>query len=211
MLNPWESIKLGDYENHMKLDTVRQLQAMNDIMYDQLFRYKVSHVMILGVAGGNGLDHVAPGDFEKIYGVDINADYLAACSARYCALGDAFEPIKRDLAQLPCNLPHAELLIANLFVEYVGYEAFKAAVTMVAPRYISCGIQINTGDGFVSESPYLHVFDRLEEVYHPVCQAQLTQRMMDCGYVFAFKRETPLPNGKKLLRLDYERKPIEFK
>ena len=32
MSNPWETISLGDYENHMKLKTVQQLQAMNSIM-----------------------------------------------------------------------------------------------------------------------------------------------------------------------------------
>jgi hypothetical protein len=30
MTNPWEEIPLSDYENHMKLDSVMQLQAMND-------------------------------------------------------------------------------------------------------------------------------------------------------------------------------------
>lgn len=29
MSNPWEEIRLDDYENHMRLDAVRQLQAMN--------------------------------------------------------------------------------------------------------------------------------------------------------------------------------------
>ncbi len=31
MKNPWEEIPLSDYENHMKLDSVMQLQAMNEI------------------------------------------------------------------------------------------------------------------------------------------------------------------------------------
>ena len=32
MKNPWENISLDDYENHMSLDSVMQLQAMNSIM-----------------------------------------------------------------------------------------------------------------------------------------------------------------------------------
>ena len=59
MTNPWESIRLDDYENHMKLKTVRQLQAMNRIMRDQFYRYPISSVMILGIAGGNGLNPVS--------------------------------------------------------------------------------------------------------------------------------------------------------
>ena len=48
MLNPWEEILLDDYENHMQLDTVMQLQAMNKMMKGQLGAYSVSSVMILG-------------------------------------------------------------------------------------------------------------------------------------------------------------------
>ena len=39
MPNPWEEIKLDDYENHMSLDSVKQLQAMNSIMKYQFESY----------------------------------------------------------------------------------------------------------------------------------------------------------------------------
>ena len=42
MLNPWEEILLDDYENHMQLDTVMQLQSMNKMMKGQLGTYSVS-------------------------------------------------------------------------------------------------------------------------------------------------------------------------
>ena len=29
MNNPWEEVSLDDYENHMSLDSVKQLQTMN--------------------------------------------------------------------------------------------------------------------------------------------------------------------------------------
>lgn len=35
MKNPWEEIPLSDYENHMKLDSVHQLQTMNEMMRGQ--------------------------------------------------------------------------------------------------------------------------------------------------------------------------------
>lgn len=79
MSNPWESIDLSDYESHMSLDGVGQLQALNALMREQLFSREVKSVMILGVAGGNGLEHIKSGDFERVYGVDINPEYLAEC------------------------------------------------------------------------------------------------------------------------------------
>ena len=83
MNNPWEEISLNDYENHMSLDSVKQLQAMNSIMKEQFEAYPVSTAMVLGVAGGNGLEHVSIDKFRTVYGVDINGDYLRAVSERY--------------------------------------------------------------------------------------------------------------------------------
>ncbi len=76
MKNPWEEISLADYENHMKLDSVMQLQALNEMMKAQFNDYPVSNIMILGIAGGNGLEHISKDKFERMYGVDVNADYL---------------------------------------------------------------------------------------------------------------------------------------
>ena len=76
MNNPWKEIDLADYENHMKLDTVMQLQTMNSMMKNQFGDYPVSTAMVLGIAGGNGLEHVSKDKFEAVYGVDINEDYL---------------------------------------------------------------------------------------------------------------------------------------
>ncbi len=38
MKNPWEEIPLDAYESHMKLDSVMQLQAMNEMMKGQFDR-----------------------------------------------------------------------------------------------------------------------------------------------------------------------------
>ena len=83
MKNPWEEIPLSDYENHMKLDSVMQLQVLNEIMKHQLEAYPVSRVKILGIAGENGLEHIPENRFERVYGVDINSAYLKETAARY--------------------------------------------------------------------------------------------------------------------------------
>ena len=86
MSNPWEEIRLDDYENHMKLDSVRQLQTMNAMMKEQLEAYPVSTAAILGVAGGNGLEHVNPEKYQGVYGIDINEGYLQAAATRQSPL-----------------------------------------------------------------------------------------------------------------------------
>lgn len=205
MGNPWEEISLEDYENHMKLDTVRQLQGLNELMKDQLGDYPASRVMILGIAGGNGLEHIQTGRFEKIYGVDVNAAYLEAAAARYPELNGVLECLCIDLTEEPCRLPEADLVVANLLIEYIGYECFQKAIRHVRPEYVSCIIQINKADSWVSGSPYLHVFDRLEQVHHDLDSEGLEKAMAAIGCQTVKRLEHGLPNGKKFLRIDFQR------
>lgn len=205
MKHPWQEISLSDYENHMKLDSVRQLQTMNAMMAAQLSLPGIETAMVLGVAGGNGLEHVDLQRLKKVYGVDINRDYLDACAARFPALSGVLECICADLADEYLPLPHADLVIANLLVEYIGYPCFQRVIRRVQPTLVSCAIQINTDDSFVSDSPYLHAFDRLEEVHHQMETVSLTTAMAVIGYHPAGQEIHPLPNGKQLIRLDYRR------
>ncbi len=203
MKNPWEEIPLSDYESHMKLDSVMQLQAMNEMMKGQFHAYPVSSIMILGIAGGNGLEHAQTDKFEKIYGVDINSSYLQSATQRYPELSGLLECLCMDLRYEADKLPKADMVIANLLIEYIGYECFQKAVRQINPDYVSCIIQINTEDGWVSDSPYLHVFDRLEQVHHQIEPYMLENAMHKMDYQVIKTLEHILPNGKKLVQIDF--------
>jgi len=203
--NPWEEIDLDAYENHMSLENVYQLQTMNEMMKEQFYTYPVESVMILGIAGGNGLEHIDTERIRMVYGVDINPNYLEECKKRYPELGEVLQTICADLTAENLRLPGADLLVANLLVEYIGYVCFQKVVKTVNPQVVSCGIQINTEDSFVSDSPYLHVFDHLDEVHHQMAEENLRECMKEIGYREAYVEEKLLPNGKKLVRLDFVR------
>ncbi len=203
MTHPWEEISLADYENHMRLDSVMQLQVMNDVMQAQLSDYPLQTVMILGVAGGNGLEHVDTDKTKHVYGVDVNKAYLAECIRRYPALDGVLECIRVDLTDERVFLPHADLVMANLVIEYIGYNCFLNVIRQVAPSIVSCLIQINTDEGFVSDSPYLHIFDCLESVHRQMHPEPLAEAMQRIGYHRAYQVEHLLPNEKKFLRIDY--------
>ena len=210
MSNPWEEISLDDYEKHMSLDSVWQLQAMNSIMQEQFNNYLAKTAMVLGIAGGNGLEHIGTDKYRKVYGVDINADYLRAVSERYTELSGVLECLHIDLMNEAEKLPQAQLLIANLLIEYIGYGAFQKAVLQTAPEYVSCVIQINIDEEqWVSESPYLHAFDRLDEVHRQMEEKALTAAMDEIGYSLILQKSEPLPNGKSLVRLDFKRNEMK--
>ena len=210
MPNPWEEISLDDYEKHMSLESVRQLQALDSIMQEQFAAYPVETAAVLGVAGGNGLEHIDTNKFRTVYGIDINADYLRAVSERYTELSGVLKCLHINLVNEVEKLPQTQLLIANLLIEYIGYGAFQKAVLQTAPEYVSCVIQINTDEEqWVSESPYLRAFDRLDEVHHQMEEKALTAAMNDIGYSLILKETYPLPNGKALMRVDYKRKEVQ--
>ena len=83
MNNPWEDISLSDYENHMSLGSVMQLQTLNSFMKDQFEAFPVDTAIVLGVAGGNGLEHIDTDKYQTVYGIDINEDYLKEVYKRY--------------------------------------------------------------------------------------------------------------------------------
>ena len=204
MNNPWEHINLSDYESHMSLESVCQLQALNQMMKDQLNRYEIQSAMILGIAGGNGLEHVDCKKLNKVYGVDINKEYLVETKKRYSNLAEVLECLCIDLINEPEKLPETNLVIANLLIEYIGYECFQKVIKYAKPQYVSCIIQINVDDRFVSESPYLHAFDGLESVHHQMDEVELEHSMKSIDYYLINRLESNLPNGKKLVQLDFK-------
>lgn len=202
-MNTWEQIALSDYENHMKLASVMQLQDMNQMMKGQLNAHPVSTVMILGIAGGNGLEHIDRNKIQKVYGVDINKAYLTAVQERYSDMSTLLECLHINLLEETKRLPEAELLIANLLIEYIGYDCFQKTVKQVQPKYISCIIQLNAGGSWVSDSPYIHVFDRLDAIHYQIEEDTLIQVLGRIGYNLIAQVESPLPNGKKFVQLDF--------
>lgn len=156
----WKEISLADYENHMKLDSVMQLQVMNEMMKGQFYTYPVSSIMILGIAGGNGLEHIQKDRFDKIYGIDINSFYLQTVVQRYSELNSLLECLCIDLLNETDKLPKVDMVIANLLIEYIGYDCFQKAIVQTSPKYVSCIIQINMEDSWVSDSPiFMHLTD----------------------------------------------------
>jgi hypothetical protein len=112
MENPWAEIKPDDYESHMQLASVFQQQAMNRIMKEQFNYYPAHSLMILDIAGGNGLEHIDPHIIQSVIGIDINRDYLAACQRRYPQLNGVLALVCADLTQNDVMLPHTDLVVA---------------------------------------------------------------------------------------------------
>lgn len=204
--NPWKNIRLSDYENHMSYEGVEQQRVLNKIMKDQFGDYPVSSAMILGVASGNGLEHIDTKKYKKVYGIDINDEYLKALRERYSYLKDVLECILLDLNTEYDRLPNAQLLIADLLIEYIGYDTFVNALGKAEPDIVSCIIQKNTDTkAWVSSSPYIHAFDCLDTVHHQMDEHELDMVMDRVGFRKIRQVSEDLPNAKALVRIDYRK------
>ena len=165
MSNPWKEIKLSDYEGHMNLESVKQLPVLRIILKEQLEDHSIQEAMILGIAGGAGLEHVSKNQLKKLYGVDINEAFLGECHARFAHLEPMLELVNVDLMDEKCVLPKADLIVCNLVAEYIGYDALIKAIIKSEANFASIVIQVNKQHNFVSDSPYLKSFVRLDEVH----------------------------------------------
>lgn len=185
---------------------VSQAQTLFAIMRGQFARHARGSLMVLGVAGGNGLEHVCP-DTREIIGVDINPNYLAICAKRHVRL-QRLRCLCVDLCEAEPALPHADVLIANFPVEHIGETTFANVVRKVSPCIISCAIQVDSGEqvGFVSASPNLHAFDGLSVIHHTIDEAVLSNALAAQGFrPSTYRKLWPLPNGKALLERDWVR------
>lgn len=80
-----------------------------------------------------------------------------------------------DLMEEADRQPTAELVIANLLIEYIGYACFQKTIRQVEP------------------------------VHHQIEEAALEEAMMEIGYHTIKRLEHPLPNGKKLVQMDFQK------
>lgn len=207
--NPWLGIALSDYEDHMSAETVGQMQMLSHITARQLFDHKPSTVAIFGVAGGNGLEHIDTETTTKVYGIDVNEEYLRCCRERHRRLDGILQTMTCNLADEQLTLPAVELLIANLVVEYLGVTQFAALLqhNQELIKSVSCTIQQNNGDQFVSSSKTgAKLAAALDNFHYNVEEKELRSNLEASGFI-ATKREIySLPNDKEFVRMDFSAK-----
>jgi threonine dehydrogenase-like Zn-dependent dehydrogenase len=131
MADPWLSIPLADYEGHMGADNVQQLSALSGLFKRALDVSLPDSVAILGIAGGNGLEHANPATIKRIVGFDINPGYLDEVRRRFVTHPN-LELQCVDLSQDEVRVAPAALVHAALFFEHAGLgRALDNALSLV--------------------------------------------------------------------------------
>jgi SAM-dependent methyltransferase len=202
-MNPWEKIKLNDYNEHMRDPRVGQLKSLNMIMAEQMKLYSPRSVAVLGSAGGNGFEHLFPAG--KIYAIDINEDYLQKLNEGYGrCLGKKLELVHADLNDY--TIPKCDLLICNLIIEYVGTNSFARLLKRSEFGIASCVIQKNCGNSFVTPTAVANKLSCLKDFHHDINEEDLEKEL---GLKVVFRYNYPLPNNKEFARMDFKRRTVE--
>jgi hypothetical protein len=67
--NPWLQIPLEDYERHMSHHQVGQSTLLNALTKKYMDSIKPQSVIFVGIAGGNGLEHIDNKITQNVYGI----------------------------------------------------------------------------------------------------------------------------------------------
>jgi len=206
--NPWHEFPHDIYEKHMGHENVRQLEMLSRIVGEQLGLVSKPVIAVLGITDGNGLDNVQEGQYEKIIGMDINAEYLEICRQRYGYLP------KLELYQIDLMterdrateiLKQADLIIANLVVKHIHLNNLIDIVSKLVQPVISVVVQFDPDGCEVSKSGFESEFDEIQKHGEDCDELSLTTAMNDSWYALNLRTEYILPNEKVFIRLDYEK------
>jgi SAM-dependent methyltransferase len=141
----------------MAHDSVRQLQALSDLLGGLLRELKPRRLALPGCTTGNGLEHVDQTETELILAIDLNLDYLRLLRARFGRLPGLLT-VCADLRRF--SLPHAsfDLVHAALLLEYLDPQATVTELaSWLAPGagLMSVVLQLPSSKSApVSETPY---------------------------------------------------------
>jgi threonine dehydrogenase-like Zn-dependent dehydrogenase len=147
-MNRWLDVPLHDYEGHMGSPLVDQLAPLARLFADALVRLRPASVAVLGVAGGNGLEHIDPAVTSRVVGIDVNPSYLEAVRSRLPELR-GLELHCFDLGRDPAPaIEPVSLVHAALVFEHAGTAAcLDTAVALVAPEgHLSVVLQMPADD-----------------------------------------------------------------
>jgi SAM-dependent methyltransferase len=202
--NPWREIPLTDYEQHMSHASVGQLMLLNSLTKKYLSCIKPKTSVFLGIAGGNGLEHVDTNITKSVIGIDINQSYLDITYKRYGAKIDSLLLLNLDITQNVDPLISSDFVWAALLLEYTGIDhslQFSKKILMPGGHFIVT-IQLNNGLQSVS-STGIESVKKAGTLFKTVDPEILLAKATEMGFTLNGKEENILPNEKSFVTFDF--------
>jgi SAM-dependent methyltransferase len=202
--NPWLHIPLEDYERHMSHHLVGQSTLLNSLTKKYLDETKPETVIFLGIAGGNGLEHIDNNITQSVYGIDINQDYLDTAFKRYKHRIPSLQLMNLDIAQHSESICKVDFIWAALVLEYTRIDNALAFCTNNIRKEGHLVISIQSNNNKPSVSPTgIESIKKAGEIFSVVDPEELLSKAADSGYKLIGKEENILPNGKSIITFHF--------
>jgi len=197
MPNPWLSIPLSDYEGHMESPEVRQLGILSELFAETLSRCRPGSVAVLGIAGGNGLDHIDGAITKRVVGLDVNPAYLEAARSRFARKCD-LELHCVDLAEQRVDLEPVQLVHAALVFEHAGVDlCLENAISLVAPGgALSVVLQLPAEAQQNVGASRFSAMQTLKSHFQFVDPAWLSRKLAERNFRLMHQTRRSMPAGK---------------
>ncbi|OMQ08948.1 class I SAM-dependent methyltransferase [[Flexibacter] sp. ATCC 35103] len=197
--SPWNEIPLEDYENHMSHNSVGQLEILNFLTKKYLDKIKPKICLFLGVAGGNGLEHIDNAITQNVIGIDINQDYLNKAKERYIGKITSLELINFDITTNAKVFCKADFIWAGLVLEYTGIDkSLEFSISnLQAGGNLIISIQSNNGVQSVSKSG-IESLQKVRSIFQLIDPDTLVSKAIEKGLKLIENEESFFPNGKSL-------------
>lgn len=204
--NIWNQISLLDYEGHMSHETVGQLQLLNDLTCRYLKAFSPRVLLFLGIAGGNGLEHVDTATALSVLGIDINRQFLEETAARFSKKIPQLQLIHADINESQEKFAEADFVWAALVMEYTDLFnsfLFISNNTCVNAKVVIT-LQSSNGKGAVSETGFSSV-KLAGQLFRHVDEQELLVAASGRGFSLLSGEINFLPNGKSFLTFAFEK------
>lgn len=197
MLNPWLNVPLSEYERHMSSVAVQQLGALSGLFAEAIRCCRPASIAVLGIAGGNGLDHVDSSITARVVGLDVNPLYLEAARQRYSHL-PGLELHCVDLSKQRVELEPVQLVHAALVFEHAGLGCcLENAISMVAPSgNLSVVLQLPTESGQTGVASQFSSIQNLKSHFSLIDPAWLCESLGGRGFQLILETTRELPADK---------------
>lgn len=204
--NPWNNIPLKEYEAHMAHSSVGQSAMLSRLMGAALARYKPSSLAILGIAGGNGLEHIDTVQTSCVYGVYINQVYLSECKNRYASRIENLILINHDLNRKEVLPFKVDLILAGLIFEYIELENGLNQIDSCLHQGGSLVVILQKNNGVTSVSNSgVDSVKQVGKVFSLVDEETFEKKINTLNYIRTNRTENFLPNGKSLINLEFKK------
>jgi Methyltransferase domain len=197
MSNPWLAVPLYEYEQHMSSVEVQQLGALSDLFAEAIGRCRPFSIAVLGIAGGNGLDHIDTSITARVVGLDLNPLYLEAVRQRYSHL-PGLELHCVDLSEQNVQLEPVQFVHAALIFEHAGAgSCFENAMSMIVPGgNLAVVLQLPTESGQTVGASQFSSIQNLKSHFSVISPSWLRESLAVRGFRLIHETTRALPTGK---------------